>query len=39
MGSEELTKEERKKYICVSTAVSDLVTAVYLRHRADREQG
>ena len=31
MGDKEITKEERKNYICVSSTVSDIVNEVYLR--------
>lgn len=33
MGNRELTKEDFQKYVCVSTAVSDIVTKVYNRHK------
>ena len=36
MGNKELTKEDMQKYVCVSTAVNDIVINVYNRHQKQK---
>lgn len=36
MGNRELAKEDFRKYVCVSSAVSDIVLNVYNRHQRQR---
>ena len=36
MGNRELTKEDMQKYVCVSTAVNDIVINVYNRHQKQK---
>lgn len=36
MGNRELTKEDFRKYVCVSSAVSDIVLNAYNRHQRQR---